>query len=221
MSSCRRRGWGEKEGTFINTERRIQRVRAAVRPRGEAKAAWWIFKSLSERLGYARHALRVARGRLERGADGRAGAVGRGQLRQARSGARHLLPLPDRRIIREPRSCTWAASSRRPSGRAQLKPVLFDPVEVPESERKAFEAPIVGHIAERPDADYPFMLDDGTGRHALSHRHHDAPVTRARADRPRSPCTSSTPRTPGSSVCGTANTSRSQRGGARRSQRRG
>lgn len=44
--------FAEKEGTFTNTERRIQRVRKAVDAPGEAKADWVIFKELMTRLGY-------------------------------------------------------------------------------------------------------------------------------------------------------------------------
>jgi predicted molibdopterin-dependent oxidoreductase YjgC len=35
-------GWGEKDGTFTNTERRVQRLRPAVMPPGEAKPDWWM-----------------------------------------------------------------------------------------------------------------------------------------------------------------------------------
>ena len=44
-------GWGEKEGTFINSERRIGLARAAVPPRGESKPDFVIFKYLAERWG--------------------------------------------------------------------------------------------------------------------------------------------------------------------------
>ncbi len=36
----------EKEGTFTNTERRVQRIRAVLRPRGEARPDWDILSSL-------------------------------------------------------------------------------------------------------------------------------------------------------------------------------
>lgn len=42
--------WGETDGTYVNTERRIQRVRAAVTPPGEAKPDWWILSALANRL---------------------------------------------------------------------------------------------------------------------------------------------------------------------------
>lgn len=44
--------FAEKEGTFTNSERRIQRVRKAVNPPGEAKEDWLIIHELMERLGY-------------------------------------------------------------------------------------------------------------------------------------------------------------------------
>ncbi len=44
--------YAEKDGTFTCTERRVQRVRKAVEPPGEAKADWQIFCELSSRMGY-------------------------------------------------------------------------------------------------------------------------------------------------------------------------
>lgn len=44
--------YAEKDGTFTCTERRIQRVRKAVEPPGEARADWEIFCELSSRMGY-------------------------------------------------------------------------------------------------------------------------------------------------------------------------
>ena len=42
----------EKEGTFMNGERRVQRVRAALPPRGEARSELWILAELAARLGH-------------------------------------------------------------------------------------------------------------------------------------------------------------------------
>ena len=44
--------FAEKEGTFSNTERRVQRVRQAVNPPGEAKDDWWITCEIAKRMGY-------------------------------------------------------------------------------------------------------------------------------------------------------------------------
>ena len=42
--------FAEKEGTFTNTERRVQRVRQAVQPPGEAKDDTWIVTELAKRM---------------------------------------------------------------------------------------------------------------------------------------------------------------------------
>jgi formate dehydrogenase alpha subunit len=44
--------FAEKDGTFTNTERRVQRIRKAVAPPGEARDDIWIITELSRRLGY-------------------------------------------------------------------------------------------------------------------------------------------------------------------------
>ena len=43
--------WGEKEGTYTNSERRISKVNAAVAPPGEARPDFDIFMALASRLG--------------------------------------------------------------------------------------------------------------------------------------------------------------------------
>jgi len=43
--------WGEKEGTYTNSERRVSRVRAAVAPPGEARPDFDIFLAVAERWG--------------------------------------------------------------------------------------------------------------------------------------------------------------------------
>jgi formate dehydrogenase alpha subunit len=44
--------YAEKEGTFTNTDRRVQRVRKAVAPPGEARDDWDILCEISTRMGY-------------------------------------------------------------------------------------------------------------------------------------------------------------------------
>ncbi len=44
--------FAEKEGTFANTERRVQRVRKAVEPPGQAREDWRIICDLAGRMGY-------------------------------------------------------------------------------------------------------------------------------------------------------------------------
>ncbi len=43
--------WGEKEGTYTNSERRVSKVNSAVQPPGEARSDFDIFLALAERLG--------------------------------------------------------------------------------------------------------------------------------------------------------------------------
>lgn len=47
--------YAEKDGTFTNTERRVQRVRKAVEPRGSARQDFDIFCEVMTRLGYPCH----------------------------------------------------------------------------------------------------------------------------------------------------------------------
>jgi len=42
--------WAEKEGTFTNTDRRVQRVRQAIKPRGQARPDWQIICDLALRI---------------------------------------------------------------------------------------------------------------------------------------------------------------------------
>ncbi len=47
-------GWGEKDGTVTNSERRISRQRPFLPLPGEAKPDWWIIKEVARRLGHGR-----------------------------------------------------------------------------------------------------------------------------------------------------------------------
>ncbi len=47
--------FAEKDGTFTCSERRVQRVRKAFNPPGEAKADWEIFCELAQKMGYDMH----------------------------------------------------------------------------------------------------------------------------------------------------------------------
>ncbi|WP_339775415.1 molybdopterin-dependent oxidoreductase [uncultured Methylophaga sp.] len=46
-------GWGEKDGTVTNSERRISYQRAFLPAPGEAKADWWMLKEVGKRMGFA------------------------------------------------------------------------------------------------------------------------------------------------------------------------
>ena len=44
--------WSENNGTFTNSERRVNRVRGVKTPPGLAKPNWWIFKQIAKRFGH-------------------------------------------------------------------------------------------------------------------------------------------------------------------------
>ena len=47
--------FAEKDGTFTNTERRVQRVRRALEPPGKARQDWQIICDIASRMGYPMH----------------------------------------------------------------------------------------------------------------------------------------------------------------------
>ncbi|KGF70818.1 nitrate reductase [Hoeflea sp. BAL378] len=47
-------GWGEKDGTVTNSERRISRQRAFLPAPGEAKADWWQMAQVGKRMGHGK-----------------------------------------------------------------------------------------------------------------------------------------------------------------------
>ncbi len=46
-------GWGEKDGTVTNSERRISRQRAFLDIPGQAKADWWAISQVAQKMGFS------------------------------------------------------------------------------------------------------------------------------------------------------------------------
>ncbi|MEO5805980.1 molybdopterin-dependent oxidoreductase [Devosia sp.] len=46
-------GWGEKDGTVTNSERRISRQRSFAQTPGEARPDWWIVSEVARRMGFS------------------------------------------------------------------------------------------------------------------------------------------------------------------------
>ena len=114
--------WGEKEGTYTNSERRVSKVNAAVNPPGEARSDFDIFLAVAERLGcreetlsrlarpggclrrmasrFRGTALRLLRHHLRRAGDNRRNpvAISGGRVREAVGSAQALYrwPISDR-----------------------------------------------------------------------------------------------------------------------------
>lgn len=166
-------GWPEKDGTFTNTERRVQRVRKAVPPPGDAKDDWWVFSELARRMGYDGMAWDGPEdiwSELRRVVPATFGGISYARL-EAESGL--CWPCPDERHPGTPilhRDGKFAT----PSQKAELLPVLFDPETLPREKGLQFERPILGHIAEHVSDEYPFLLT--TGRRV--HHYHTGTMTR-------------------------------------------
>lgn len=45
----------EKDGTFMNSDRRVQRIRAVLPPSGESRTDAWILSEVARRMGHGRH----------------------------------------------------------------------------------------------------------------------------------------------------------------------
>ncbi|MBM4422123.1 MAG: formate dehydrogenase subunit alpha [Chloroflexi bacterium] len=142
--------WAEKEGTFTNTDRRVQRVRQAIAPRGQARPDWQIIcdvaARIEQRLGRA-----TARWNYEEPeeifremADVAVMLKGVTYRRIEMTGLQY--PVPDEAHPGTP----FLFSETFPSGRGRFFPLEYVPA------------------AELPDDEYPFILT--TGR-LLEHWH--------------------------------------------------
>jgi predicted molibdopterin-dependent oxidoreductase YjgC len=131
--------FAEKDGTFTNTERRVNRVRKAVPCPGEAREDWQIVVDMAKALGGSWPEYRTAEDAWNEFAD----------LSPLWTGIRYdrieevglQWPCPDREHPGTP--FLHAPSPARPSGKGKFYPVEYQP-------------PI-----EQPDSEYPFVLSTG------------------------------------------------------------
>jgi predicted molibdopterin-dependent oxidoreductase YjgC len=151
--------FAEKEGTFTNSERRVQRVRQALAPVGRSRADWWITCELARRVAH-RLALDVERQFAYRDAAEIFDEMARltpflGGISHARldreGGLQWPCPTADHPGTR------FLYADAFPRGRGRFVPAL-----------QTVEA------AELPDADYPLILN--TGR--LLYHWHGGTITR-------------------------------------------
>jgi len=152
-------GFAEKEGTFTNSERRVQRVRKAIEPRGHAQPDWWITSELAKR---------VAR-RL--GLDAEQAFSFRDAAEIFDEMAR-LVPflggISHERLDREG-GLQWPCPTPDHPG----TPFLYEE-SFPRGKGKFIPARQIVEAAELPDPDYPFILN--TGR--LLYHWHGGTITR-------------------------------------------
>ena len=151
--------FAEKEGTFTNSERRVQRVRAAIDPPGAARADWWITAELAKRV-----AARLGRDVAGQFTWDSASAVfdELAQLTPFLGGMTHA------RLDREG-GLQWPCPTPDHPGTRFLYGESF-----PLGKARFIPALQTAAAAELPDRDYPFLLN--TGR--LLYHWHGGTLTR-------------------------------------------
>src|SRR3989441_3475679 len=151
--------FAEKEGTFTNSERRVQRVRQALPAPGGARPDWWIACELAKRVA-ARLGIAVGR---QFDYDGPAAIFDEmARLTPFLAGLSHA------RLDREG-GLQWPCPTPEHPGTRYLYGESF-----PRGRGRFIPARQIETAAELPDADYPFVLN--TGR--LLYHWHGGTLTR-------------------------------------------
>jgi formate dehydrogenase alpha subunit len=138
--------FAEKDGTYTNTERRVQRVRKAVEPVGQSKPDWWIASQIARRMGAAGFDYPDARSIMEEIASLTPSYAGIRYERLEDGSLQWPCPAPDHPGT----PFLHAQRFNTPSGKAKLVPLQYKPP------------------AELPDAEYPLVL---TTDRSLYHYH--------------------------------------------------
>jgi formate dehydrogenase major subunit len=146
----------EKDGSFTNTDRRVQRGRQALQPPGEAQQDWWIIQELANRLGLNWQYTDVS-------------AV----FDEMRQVMPSLNGITWERLERE-HAVTYPCDDEFSPGNE----VIFGNGFPTADGRGKFVAADIISPDERPDADFPFVLS--TGR-VLEHWHTGSMTRRAKA----------------------------------------
>ena len=138
--------FAEKDGTFTNTERRVQRVRRVIEPIGDARPDWWIVCQVAKRLGAEGFAFSHSAEIFEEIAALTPSYRGISYERLENGGLQWPCPSPDHPgtpILHTERFAT-------PDGKGRLMPLAYKPP------------------AELPDDEYPLLL---TTDRSLYHYH--------------------------------------------------
>lgn len=132
--------WAEKDGTFTSTERRVNYVRKAVEPPGEARADWEIICDIATRMGSDLFKYDSAQDIFEEVRVVTPQYAGMNKERLEKPEALHW-PCPDEEHPGTP--ILWAEKCATPDGLGVLMPIEFIPA------------------AELPDDEYPLTLTTG------------------------------------------------------------
>jgi len=139
--------WGEKEGVFTNTERRVNLVRKVTEPPGEAQPDLWIFNQMAKRFEQGRN-LRFPETPAEVFEEMRELSKGRFLDYSGLSYDK----------IEANRGIQWPCPEGAEQGAARL---YTDGVfQYPDGKAKLIPLPFEDNN-ERPDDDYPFWLNSG------------------------------------------------------------
>ena len=153
-------GWGEKDGTVTNSERRISRQRAFRSPPGEARPDWWMLAQVARRMGWAAEFGYQQPADIFREHAALSGFenAGRGRRLFDISG---LAALGDAEYDRlAPVQWPLPAGARRTSARLFSQPASL----MTEDGRACFVRTVWRPPAELPDEDRPFLLNTGRVR---------------------------------------------------------
>ena len=139
--------WGEKEGCFTNTERRVNLVRKVMEPHGDAKAELWIFNELAKRYEQGR---KMTFPPTPAGVFEEMRALSKGRMLDY-SGMDH-----DK--IEAQRGIQWPCTEGAEKGNQRL---YTDGVfQHPDGKAKLLAMPFIDNN-EKPSEDYPFWLNSG------------------------------------------------------------
>jgi formate dehydrogenase alpha subunit len=143
--------YAEKDGTFTNTERRVQRIRKAIEPIGDSHTDYWIVSEIARRMGAKGFDHKDAAAIMEEIARLTPSYAGINYRRLEEGGLQWPCPSDD-----HPGTCIMHEEIfARPSGKGNFVPLKYRP-------------PV-----EMTDAEYPLMLM--TGRRLY---HYHATMTR-------------------------------------------
>jgi assimilatory nitrate reductase catalytic subunit len=149
--------WGEKDGTVTNSERRISRQRAFMPAPGEAKPDWWIISQVGRRMGYSEAfdysgpaAIFREHAKLSgHGNDGSRDFDISGLAAIDDAGYDALAPVQ------------WPVNTKAPKGTPRI---FGDGTFFTEDRRARFVPLTPTPPVNRPDTDYPLVLNTGRTR---------------------------------------------------------
>ncbi|MCC7254194.1 nitrate reductase [Hyphomicrobium sp.] len=150
-------GWGEKDGTVTNSERRISRQRAFLPQAGEAKPDWWIIAEVAKRMGFSEAFSYASAADIFREHAALSGFENGGDRDFDASGLAELSDAEYERLV----PVQWPVESAAPSGRKRLfaSGGFFTP-----DRRARFVAVADPKLAATPGRLLPLLLNTGRVR---------------------------------------------------------